>query len=65
MRSVARQNSPQRSNLLDLSASRSEKALAALSLAMANGAGSIEDFSNLQSQHTAVLDDCQVGDMWH
>lgn len=46
------------------SASRTEKALAALSLAMANGAGSIEDYTNLQLSHQ-VLDDHQVGDMWN
>ncbi|KAJ3750212.1 hypothetical protein DFH05DRAFT_1466476 [Lentinula detonsa] len=50
-----------------VSASRSEKALAALSLAMANGAGSItEDYEALRAlQPVLAMDDSQVGDMWH
>ncbi|KAJ7597171.1 hypothetical protein C8J56DRAFT_1159130 [Mycena floridula] len=49
-----------------LAASRSEKALAALSLAMANGAGSINDYSNLRPlQRISGLDNYQVGEMWH
>jgi hypothetical protein len=48
-------------------ASRSEKALAALSLAMANGAGSItEDYEALRAlQPILAIDDAQVGEMWH
>ncbi|KAJ7630732.1 hypothetical protein FB45DRAFT_1151654 [Roridomyces roridus] len=46
--------------------SRSEKALAALTLAMANGAGGLDDYEALRSLHTfSPLDSCQVGDMWH
>ncbi|KAJ7431813.1 hypothetical protein B0H11DRAFT_2128572 [Mycena galericulata] len=45
--------------------SRSEKAIAALSLAMANGAGSLEDYEAVRSLHTFSPDNCQVGEMWH
>lgn len=46
--------------------SRSEKALAAISLAMANGAGSIHDYASLSSLHqNPLLDNCDVGEMWH
>ncbi|KAJ4489406.1 hypothetical protein C8J55DRAFT_557329 [Lentinula edodes] len=50
-----------------VSASRSEKALAALSLAMANGAGSItEDYEALRAlQPILTMDDAQIGEMWH
>ncbi|KIK71149.1 hypothetical protein GYMLUDRAFT_235512 [Collybiopsis luxurians FD-317 M1] len=58
-------------NLTDLSfsqrASRSEKALAALSLAMANGAGSItEDYEALRAlQPLLAMDGSEVEDVWH
>ncbi|KAJ6574901.1 hypothetical protein B0H19DRAFT_1126267 [Mycena capillaripes] len=45
--------------------SRSEKAIAALSLAMANGAGGLDDYEALRSLHTLSPDNCQVGEMWH
>lgn len=47
--------------------SRSEKALAALSLAMANGAGSItEDYEALRAlQPILAIDESEVGEMWH
>ncbi|KAJ3870044.1 hypothetical protein EV359DRAFT_76047 [Lentinula novae-zelandiae] len=50
-----------------VSASRSEKALAALSLAMANGAGSItEDYEALRAlQPILTMDDAQIGELWH
>ncbi|KAJ7786095.1 hypothetical protein B0H16DRAFT_1489139 [Mycena metata] len=47
-----------------LASSRSEKAIAALSLAMANGAG-LDDYEALRSLHTFSPDNCQVGEMWH
>lgn len=50
---------------LTLPASRSEKALAALSLAMANGAGSIHDYDALGTvQPVSAIEECQVGEMW-
>jgi hypothetical protein len=58
--------SPQSLRPMTLSASRSEKAIAALSLAMANGAGGLNDYEALRAiQAPPVLDDCQVGEMWH
>ncbi|KAJ7107637.1 hypothetical protein C8R43DRAFT_1044761 [Mycena crocata] len=48
-----------------ISASRSEKAIAALSLAMANGAGGLDDYAVLRSLHTSSPDNCEVGEMWH
>ncbi|KAG6911856.1 hypothetical protein DXG01_000103 [Tephrocybe rancida] len=48
------------------SASRTEKAIAALSLAMASGAGGIADYDALLDMQTwPSLDGCQVGEMWH
>ncbi|KAG7450370.1 uncharacterized protein BT62DRAFT_508222 [Guyanagaster necrorhizus] len=50
---------------LTLPASRSEKALTALSLAMANGAGSIHDYDALRAvQPVSAIEECQVGEMW-
>ncbi|KAF7339826.1 hypothetical protein MVEN_01899200 [Mycena venus] len=46
-------------------ASRSEKAIAALTLAMANGAGGLDDYEALRSLHTFSPDNCEVGEMWH
>ncbi|KAF8078478.1 hypothetical protein FPV67DRAFT_56754 [Lyophyllum atratum] len=49
-----------------LSSYRSEKAIAALSLAMANGAGGIADYEAvLAIQTTPLFDGCQVGELWH
>ncbi|KAJ7706400.1 hypothetical protein B0H17DRAFT_1037047 [Mycena rosella] len=45
--------------------SRAEKAIAALSLAMANGAGGLEDYEALRRLHTFSPDNCEVGEMWH
>lgn len=45
--------------------SRSDKALAALTLALANGAAGLTDFTALQALHVPLaMDECQVGDMW-
>lgn len=50
-------------------ASRSEKAIAALTLAMANGAGSLNDYADLQhTQETQAPDpalESSIGEMWH
>jgi hypothetical protein len=49
----------------DSPTSRSEKAIAALTLAMANGAGDLTDYQALLSiQTTPALDNSQVGEMW-
>ncbi|KAK1229800.1 hypothetical protein PQX77_007125 [Marasmius sp. AFHP31] len=46
--------------------SRSEKAIAALTLALANGSAGINDYDALRNLQPALaLDDSQVGDMWH
>ncbi|KAI0961408.1 hypothetical protein AcV7_000515 [Taiwanofungus camphoratus] len=52
------------------SASRSEKALVALTLAMANGAGGLNDYGALRvadgtSANEPTIDECQVGELWH
>ncbi|KAJ7139918.1 hypothetical protein C8R44DRAFT_765758 [Mycena epipterygia] len=45
--------------------SRSDKAIAALSLAMANGAGGLDDYEALRKLHTFSPSNCEVGEMWH
>jgi len=48
-----------------LASTRSEKAIAALTLAMANGAGGLTDYQTLLAIQTApALDNSQVGEMW-
>lgn len=50
-----------------LTASPSEKAIAALTLVMANGAGGLNDYEavrTLEEPHIASLDDSHVGEMW-
>jgi hypothetical protein len=48
------------------SSSRSEKAIAALSLAMANGAGGLNDYSALRAKEIPpIIEDSQVGELWH
>lgn len=50
---------------LEYPSSRSDKALAALTLALANGAAGLTDFAALQALHVPLaMDECQVGDMW-
>ncbi|CAL1696100.1 unnamed protein product [Somion occarium] len=49
-------------------ASRSEKAIAAITLAMANGAGGLNDYAdvlNFEGGSQPSIDDSLVGDMWH
>jgi len=48
------------------SSSRSEKAIAALSLAMANGAGGLNDYGALRVMETPpIIEDSLVGELWH
>jgi hypothetical protein len=48
------------------SSSRSEKAIAALTLAMANGAGGLNDYSALRAMEIPpIIEDSQVGELWH
>jgi hypothetical protein len=59
---------PRHHSLIDTSplSSRSEKAIAALSLAMANGAGGLNDYSALQTMEIPqIIEDSQVGELWH
>ncbi|OBZ78663.1 hypothetical protein A0H81_00645 [Grifola frondosa] len=47
-------------------ASRSEKAIAALTLAMANGAGGLNDYEALRlAEGASALDQCDVGELWN
>lgn len=47
-------------------ASRSEKAIAALTLAMANGAGGLNDYEALlQLEGASTQDESDIGEMWH
>ncbi|TFY53120.1 hypothetical protein EVJ58_g9628 [Rhodofomes roseus] len=57
---------PAKAGITD-SATRSEKAIAALALAMANGACGLNDYSAIQhTEHTLdPSDGCQVGELWH
>ncbi|KAL0575981.1 hypothetical protein V5O48_005981 [Marasmius crinis-equi] len=49
-----------------IASSRSEKAIAALTLALANGSAGINDYEAIRNlQPVLALDDSQVGDMWH
>ena len=46
--------------------SRSEKAIAALTLAMANGAGGLNDYEALRAIYQVpTFDNCHVGELWH
>ncbi|THH26591.1 hypothetical protein EUX98_g7597 [Antrodiella citrinella] len=47
--------------------SRTEKAIAALSLALANGAGGLNDYEALRmaEDKTSALDESLIGEMWH
>lgn len=51
---------------LPLTATRSEKALAAITLAMANGAGSIDEYDALRAVCSSSSgDEPFVGELWH
>lgn len=47
------------------SASSTEKAIAALTLAMGNGAGSLGDYEAVRALNTSSADESQVGELWH
>jgi hypothetical protein len=49
---------------LTSSASRTEKAIAALSLAIANGAAGLGDYDTLRDIPSVMIDS-QVGELWH
>ncbi|KAG2368291.1 hypothetical protein BDR07DRAFT_1391664 [Suillus spraguei] len=49
---------------LTSSASRTEKAIAALSLAIANGAAGLSDYNALRDVPSVMIDS-QVGELWH
>jgi len=62
-------SSPPRQHLLSPtspSSTRSEKAIAALSLAIANGAGGLNDYAALRGMEApSIIEDSQVGELWH
>ena len=47
------------------SASSAEKALAAITLAMANGAGGLEDYEAVRALDVSSTDESHVGELWH
>ncbi|KAF8446094.1 hypothetical protein L210DRAFT_956062 [Boletus edulis BED1] len=47
------------------SASTAEKAIAAITLAMANGAGSLGDYEAVRALNVSSADESQVGELWH
>lgn len=47
------------------SASSAEKAIAALTLAMANGAGGLGDYEAVRALNVSSTDESQVGELWH
>ncbi|KAI0724417.1 hypothetical protein C8T65DRAFT_563227 [Cerioporus squamosus] len=58
-------NTPPSSPHLPSTASRSEKAIAALTLAMANGAAGINDYEALRmTEGLATLDESHAGELW-
>jgi len=59
-------SSPPRHHPLRPTLSRSEKAIAALSLAMANGAGGLNDYAALRVMEAPpIIEDSLVGELWH
>ncbi|RDB28897.1 hypothetical protein Hypma_015386 [Hypsizygus marmoreus] len=58
-------STPHQTSHAHSSSTRSEKAIAALSLAMANGAGGISDYGDLLAMKTTPMEGCQVGELWH
>ncbi|KDQ63767.1 hypothetical protein JAAARDRAFT_29807 [Jaapia argillacea MUCL 33604] len=56
---------PSQPGPISSAAARSEKAIAALSLALANGGASLNDYEALRAlQGVSVMDACEVGEMW-
>ncbi|KAH0838421.1 hypothetical protein J3R83DRAFT_6728 [Lanmaoa asiatica] len=47
------------------SASSTEKAIAALTLAMANGAGGLGDYAAVRALNVSSADESQAGELWH
>lgn len=47
------------------SASTAEKAIAAITLAMANGAGGLGDYEAVRALNVSSADESQVGELWH
>jgi hypothetical protein len=47
------------------SASSAEKAIAAITLAMANGAGGLGDYEAVRALNVSSVDESQVGELWH
>ena len=47
------------------SASSAEKAIAAITLAMANGAGGLGDYEAVRALNVTSADESQVGELWH
>ncbi|KAG8219925.1 hypothetical protein J3R82DRAFT_920 [Butyriboletus roseoflavus] len=50
---------------ISTSASSTEKAIAALTLAMGNGAGSLGDYEAVRALNVSLADESQVGELWH
>lgn len=50
---------------ISTSASGAEKTIAALTLAMANGAGSLGDYEAVRALNVSLADESQVGELWH
>lgn len=60
-----KQTAPTSPHTIAPTSSRSEKAIAALSLAIANGAGGLNDYSALHAMEPAsLIEDSQVGELW-
>jgi hypothetical protein len=47
------------------STSSAEKAIAAITLAMANGAGGLGDYEAVRALNVSSADESQVGELWH
>ncbi|KAH7915403.1 hypothetical protein BJ138DRAFT_1122761 [Hygrophoropsis aurantiaca] len=60
-------NTSSHTAFISSSASRTEKAIAALSLAMANGAGGLSDYEALHAYEPSSIlgDSSQAGELWH
>lgn len=58
---------PHPSRPTDISKSPSEKAIAALALVMANGAGGLNDYEAVRAEEgqPSSLDESLIGEMWH
>ncbi|KIJ68303.1 hypothetical protein HYDPIDRAFT_165191 [Hydnomerulius pinastri MD-312] len=52
-------------DVIPSSSSRTEKAIAALTLAMANGAGGLGDYEAVRALDNQCTNESQVGELWH